>query len=248
MKFNNSVVIASAIILSACTSTKQYSDIGFRPPAGSYKLIVMRPDISVGLLTAGGSVERRDDWTDQARGNILASLKDQQSTRGGAIKVAATREETGADPRSVADLDSLHAVVGNSIRAHKYAGLKLPTKEGRFDWTLGQPAIDFGKTTGFDYALFLHVEDSFASTGRVALQAVAFMGCMVAICIMPAGGQQAAFASLVDLHTGQVVWFNQLQSSVGDVRTAEGANKVVSGLLDNMKPGADPKPGVKVAS
>jgi hypothetical protein len=231
--------VAAAVVLSACTTTKQFADIGFRPPEGSYKLIVMRPDISVGLLTAGGSVEHRDDWTDQARANILHALETQQAGRGGVVKIAATREEAGGDPAAVADLDRLHAAVGLTIETHKYIGPKLPTKADRFDWTLGEPAVAYGRATGYDYALFLHAEDSFASTGRVALQAVELVGCMFAVCYFSHGGQQAAFVSLVDLHTGQIVWYNRLASSVGDMRTPDGADKVVAGLLAKMRPGSE---------
>ncbi len=233
------LLLTTALALAACTSTKQFADIGFKPPAGSYKLIVMRPDVSVGLLTAGGMVEPRDEWTNTARTNILHSLETQQALHGGVLKIAATREEAGGNPVAIADLDRLHEAVGNSIKLHKYTALTLPTKAGKFDWTLGQDAVAFGQSSGYDYALFLHVTDSFASSGRVALQAVAFMGCMVGVCIMPGGGQQAAFVSLVDLHTGQIVWYNHLASTVGDIRTADGADKVVHDLLDKMKPGAD---------
>jgi hypothetical protein len=54
---------------------------------------------------------------------------------------------------------------------------------------------------------------------------------------MPTGGQQFAYASLVDLKTGQVVWFNTLAATVGDIRTPDGAKKMVDGLLSTMKPG-----------
>lgn len=57
--------------LSACTVTQQVADSGFRPPEGNYKLLVMQPDISVGVLTAGGAFEFREDWTEQARQNVL---------------------------------------------------------------------------------------------------------------------------------------------------------------------------------
>lgn len=214
------------------------ADIGFTPPAGTYRMIVMRPDISVGLLTAGGTVEARDDWTDQARTNVLRAIAAQQAGHGGATTIAATREEAGGDPRQLIELDRLHAAVGTSIKIHKYSALTLPTKSGAFDWTLGEPAIAYGKATGYDYALFFYARDSFASSGRVALQAVAFMGCMVGVCIMPPGGQQAAFASLVDLHSGRIIWFNVRQSTVGDMRTPDGATTVVAGLLDKMKSGA----------
>ena len=53
------VLLSGALALSAFTSTKQFADIGFKPPADSYGLIVLRPGVSVGLLTAGGLVELR---------------------------------------------------------------------------------------------------------------------------------------------------------------------------------------------
>lgn len=232
---------AGLIVLGGCTTTRQVADVQFHPPSGSYKLIVMRPDVSVGLLTAGGAIEPREEWTDRARTNLLAALASEQAGHGGVTKIAATREEAGADPALVADLDQLHSAVGSAIKIHKYAGgpLALPTKKGRFDWTLGEQAVAFGQATGYDYALFLHAEDSFESSGRVALQAVSLLGCVVGVCVMPHGGQQIAFASLVDLHTGQIVWFNVLQSSVGDIRTPAGAATMVDQLLGNMKAGKE---------
>lgn len=238
MKIVRGAIVASTIALAACSGTKQVADLGFRPPEGSYKLIVMRPDVSVGLLTAGGITEPREDWTAAARTNVLNAITTRQAGHGGATTVAATRGDGGGDPAMLAELDRLHTAIGATILAHKYTALTLPTKAGTFDWTLGEPAIAYGKATGYDYALFFHARDSFSSSGRVALQAVAFMGCMVGVCILPSGGQQAAFASLVDLHTGRIVWFNQRNSSVGDMRTADGADKVVAGLLDKMKAGA----------
>ena len=142
------------------------------------------------------------------------------------------------DPRLVTELTRLHEAVGLTIRIHKYTpGLELPTKAKLFDWTLGRQAVNYGSQTGYDYALFLHAEDSFSSGGRVALQAVSFLGCVVGVCVIPQGGRQIAFVSLVDLKTGQVVWYNFLFSEDGDIRTAKGANEMVENLLEDMKPG-----------
>lgn len=231
------LVLLAGLALAACTSTRQMADVGFVPPEGQYRLLVMRPDVSVGLLTAGGVVEPREDWTEQARAHLIDALVRQQAGRGGMVRVAATREEAGADPALVAELERLHKAVGASIALHKYLGQSLPTKKDRFDWTLGQQAVAFGQASGYDYALFLHAEDSFASSGRVALQAVSFLGCMVGVCALPSGGRQSAYSSLVDLKTGQVVWFNVLTSSTGDLRTPEGADALVRNLLGRMKPG-----------
>lgn len=232
------IIAVAGVAVSGCTTTRQMADAKFRPPAGQFRIIVMQPDISVGLLTAGGTVEPRQDWTDQARTNVLTALNAQQVQRGGDVTIARTQEDAGGDPQAVADLVFLHNAVGQAIRTHKYGLLPLPTKAGKFDWTLGPQAVDYGLLTQYDYALFMHAQDSFSSGGRVALQALSLVGCAFGVCAMPTGGQQVAFASLVELKSGQVVWFNVLSSTVGDIRTPEGAKSLVDDLLATMKPGA----------
>ena len=237
---------ASALALSGCVQTRQFADVQFEPPQGNYSLIVMRPDVRVGLLTTGGLVEQRADWTDQARTNLLRALTEQQAGRGGRTIIAETRESIpGVSAETIAGLERLHNAVGNSIAIHKYLGAQLPTKRRQgIDWTLGEDAVAFGRATGMDYALFLHAEDSFASTGRVALQVIGLAGCIIGFCAPSSGGGQSAYASLVDLKTGEVVWFNVLQTQsqlpgvqFGDIRTPEGAAQMVERLLGRMKAG-----------
>src|SRR5438132_12205997 len=79
-------IVASAA-LSACVQTRQFADVQFTPPSGNYKLLVLRPDVTVGSLTTGGMVEPRADWTDQARASIVAALRTQQAARGGNVSV-----------------------------------------------------------------------------------------------------------------------------------------------------------------
>lgn len=241
------VTCASALALSACVQTRQYADLQFTPPQGNYKLLVMRPDVEVGSVTTGGMTEARADWTEQARANIIAALRAQQAERGGNVFIMERRDSLpGVDADTVAELERLHYAVGSSIALHKYSGAYLPTKRGRgLEYTLGADAVRLGQRTGYDYALFLHAEDSFASTGRVALQVLGVAGCLVGFC-MPniGGGGQFAYASLVDLRSGEVVWFNVLKAGtqvagvkMGDIRSPEGAAQMVERLLGRMKPG-----------
>jgi hypothetical protein len=240
------LISVSAIAMGGCVSTRQVADVEFEPPKGDYSLIVMRPDVQVGLVTTGGLVEPRADWTEEARGHVIRALTEQQAGRGGRTRVLETREGIpGVSADTVADLERLHAAVGSSIALHKYMGVTLPTKRRRgLDWTLGEDAVKFGRATGMDYALFLHAEDSHASTGRTALQVLGIAGCIIGFCAPQGGGGQSAYASLVDLKTGEVVWFNVLQTSsqlpgvtFGDIRTAEGAAQMVDRLLGRMKAG-----------
>ena len=199
-------------------------------------------------LTTGGMAQPRADWTEQARGNIIAALRAEEASHGGKVLVLARRNEL-PDVRAeeIADLERLFYAVGNSIALHKYSGYALPTKRGKgLEYTLGEDAVSLGRRTGYDYALFLYAEDNIASTGRTALQVLGVAGCFIGFCAPSGGSNQFAYASLVDLRTGEVVWFNILQTGsqlpgvrFGDIRTQEGASQMVERLLGRMKPGSE---------
>ena len=239
--------LAACLALSACVQTRQYADLQFTPPQGDYKLLVLRPDVTVGSLTTGGMVEPRADWTEQARTNIIAALRAQQAARGGKLTIVEHRNElAGVPEQELADVERLNFVVDESIVEHKYLGNYLPTKRrSGLDWTLGEDAVHLGQKSGYDYALFLHAEDEVASKGRIALGVLGLAGCIVGFCAPNVGGaEQLDYASLVDLRTGDVVWFNVVDAAsqvpgikFGDLRTPEGAAQMVDRLLGRMKPG-----------
>ena len=234
--------------LTGCVETRQYADMQFTPPAGDYKLIVLRPDISVGSITTGGMIEPRADWTEQARTSITEALRAQQAARGGKVLFIQRRDEIPTvSAEELADVERLNLAVAQSIVLHKYLGEYLPTKRGKgLDWTLGQDAVRLGQKSGYDYALFLHAEDQVASTGRIALGVLGAAGCFVGFCAPNIGGAtQLSYASLVDLKTGQVVWFNVVRAGsqvpgikFGDLRNREGADQMIERLLGRMRPGA----------
>lgn len=240
--------LVACVSLSACVQTRQYADIEFTPPQGEYRLVVLRPDVTVGSLTTGGMVEPRVEWTDEARTNIVAALRSQQAARGGDVTIIEHRNELpGVSEQELADVERLNFVVDESIVEHKYLGDYLPTKRRKgLDWTLGADAVKLGQKTGYDYALFLHAQDQVASGGRIALGLLGLAGCIVGFCAPNVGGaEQLDYASLVDLKTGDVVWFNVVDAAsqvpgikFGDLRTPQGAQQMVERLLGRMKPGA----------
>ena len=246
-KSGTAFALAASAALSACVQTRQYADVQFTPPQGDYKLLVLRPDVTVGSLTTGGMVEPRAEWTDQARANIVAALRAQQASRGGNVTIVEHRNALpGVGEQELADIERLNLAVDQSIVEAKYLGNSLPTKRRKgLDWTLGADAVKLGQKTGYDYVLFLHAEDEVASKGRVALGLLGLAGCFIGFCAPNVGGQQQLdYASLVDLKTGQVVWFNVVSAGsqvpgikFGDLRTPQGAAQMVERLLGRMKPG-----------
>lgn len=243
------LALVASIALSGCVQTRQFADVQFTPPSGDYRLLVLRPDVSVGSLTTGGMLEPRADWTDEARASIVGALKAQQAARGGNIRIIEHRNSLGGiSEQELANVERLNAAVDQSIVEHKYLGNSLPTKRGRgLEWTLGADAVKLGRETGYDFALFLHAEDEVASGGRIALGMLGLAGCFIGFCAPNVGGQQQLdYASLVDLRSGKVVWFNVVSAGseipgikFGDLRTPEGAAQMVDRLLGRMKPGKE---------
>jgi hypothetical protein len=226
----------AALCLAGCATTKQKSAPDFKLPQGEYKLVVMRPDVAASTLTTGGDLQRREDWSSAARDHFAKSLREFVELRKGETRMVHTPADAGLDEAALVDLERLHGAVGAAILEFSFSpSVRLPTKGKSFDWTLGELATRYGAKSGYDYALFLYARDSFSTAGRRTLRAVSYVGCaavtMLACLMMPDGGRQVAFASLVDLRTGDVVWFNALHSSFGDIRTPEGAEKMLKRLL-----------------
>jgi len=126
----------------------------------------------------------------------------------------------------------VHTLVAQTIVRHEYGGdkLRLPSKAGRFDWSVGPGAEVIRQDNAeADYALFVEFIEGHSSGGRVAVNvAAAVLGGPIIT------GAQTGVASLVDLRTGDVVWFHRNRETDGDLRTPGGARKAVGRLLKEL--------------
>jgi hypothetical protein len=221
----------AACVVSVPSIAKPLAAPGYDVPAGKpMRIVVLRPDVEVGSLTAGGVAEPNADWTATARGLLGASLDSEAKAHGNAIVMMPDLQ--GDDGQTVADYQALFRAVSDAIVQHKVLpGQRLPTKKESFDWTLGPGAAKLGDLAGgADYALLLYDRDSFGTAGRKAMQIFAAL----AVGAYIQAGVHICYASLVDLKTGNVVWFNLLPTSAGDIRTADGSAAVVNKLLTGM--------------
>jgi len=215
-------------LLSGCAqSTALLRDKSWQRPPGPVRVVVMPPDVQLSELTAGGLLEPKADWTERAREHVAVALEQHLQAKGATVVPYQTPPGGGEEDPADVQLVKLHDAVGGAILVHKYLPVfALPSKGDRFDWTLGRGVDQLQVRTGADYALFVFLRDSYASSGRVALMVgAAILGIGVP------GGRQVGFASLVDLRTGDIVWFNRLINPAGDLRTPEPAAKAVENLL-----------------
>ena len=214
--------------LAACTTTNtRLADAAApKPPAGS-QVVLMQPGVQLGLLTAGGITEPRADWAKQAQENLSREIQAQLKARAHDFKMLDPEQEM--DGRS-GQLLRLNGAVGQSILLFSYGPYTLPTKGKAFDWTLGDGVKTLAERHGAQYALFVNAQGNYASGGRVAASiGMAMLGVAIPL------GQQQVMASLVDLKTGKVVWFNVAVAGPGaDMREPAGAASLTESLLKNI--------------
>ena len=173
-------------------------------------------------ISAGGVQEPKADWTEAAQKHFRTALAGKRELLGQQVQ-----ELTEADMDELAQINALHGAVADAVFFHHAMGvLKLPTKNDKLDWSLGEAVKPLRDKTGADYALFFWIRDSYASAERkAAMVALALLGVGIA------GGAQIGYASLVDLKDGRVVWFNDLRRPGGDLREAQPASETLEALL-----------------
>lgn len=200
---------------------------GFTALPQDAKVAIAPLDVELFELSAGGVLVPKADWTDAAGKHMGAALKNKVGALGVSTQFI---DDKLADDH--AEILHLYGAVARAISAHHMGSLKLPTKEDRLDWSFGDAMRPLRAATGARYGLFIWMRDSYASAERKAMMiGLALLGVGVG------GGVQVGYSSLVDLETGQVVWFNQAISGFGDLRDEKSAVASVDGLLTGF-PGA----------
>ena len=220
-----------AVLAGCAASVKRQTPELRREPGSTPTIVVMPLDVELSQLTAGGMEEPQAEWTEAAHEHMRAALEEEAKVR--QVKLVTFDPDRGeqGDRDTALALVALHRAVGSAVLLHQYMGLPLPSKEGKFDWSLGPSVSSISRSQQASYALFLFVRDSYATAGRIAfIAAAALLGVGVP------GGSQVGFASVVDLKTGDIVWFNRLVRASGDLRTPAAAAETVKVLVsDAMK-------------
>ena len=231
-------LLATAVPAEAGSMTRE----GFTFPAdGQMDIVVFRPDVHVGSMKVGGMDEPNAEWTEQARENIQQQLRAQAGYLNANLRFIDELE--GENAELLTEYRALFETVSGAVFQHVTMGDTLKTKQleqsyetgGRtktrtintLDWTLGPGAARLKEATGADYAMFVFTHDAYGDAGRKVAQ-VLMAGLFGAY--VPAG-VHIGYAGLVNLETGNVVWFNTDLAMGGDPRKEEGAEKRVRQLM-----------------
>lgn len=228
--------LAAGLLAASCfTATAQAQTTpsrnlapGFTARTAGSKLVIVPADVELFSLSAGGVPEPRADWTEAAQKHLRSGLMSLKNVVG-----SDSTELQEKDLDELGQINALHGTVAEAVFVHHMMGMPaLPTKDRTLDWTLGDAVQPLRAKSGADYALFLWVRDSYATAERkAAMVGMMILGAALGVAVVPAGGQQTGYASLVDLRDGRIVWFNNLNRMSGDLREAQPALETVETLL-----------------
>lgn len=228
-------VLAAALLIPleglAYNQNRVATDANGRPVRISGSVVIIEPDIELSEVLAGGVEEPRKQWTEAARRLYPAEVHRRLSAAGVQQRSDYDIPDDLPAESRLGQIIRLNEAVSVSVLAYTSPGNELATKRGkRLDWTLGPGVEELRTVTGADYALFTYVRDSYTSGGRAALRIATLLLFGGDI----GGGRQIGVTTLVDLRTGQVVWFNFLDKQSGDLRDAQGAAATAQRMLKGL--------------
>ena len=227
-------LMISAGLLAGCGSAppskSMPTQVADLEPLAGRKVVLMKPDIELYVVHSGGIPELNAGWTTSAREHVAESLSRRLAAKEMDVVFAEQIDaERESEPLAV-QLVRLQSVVAESILASHFARRdRLPTKERRFEWSLGSEAQLLAQRYQADYAFFVSFHENYPSetatgpdSGRIARLFTAL------------SRYRKGYATLVDLRSGRVVWFAERARRSPGLRTRGEIRATLNKLLESF--------------
>jgi hypothetical protein len=168
-------------------------------------------------ITAGEIQEKMDEWSAQARRNVMEAVNEELAV----IPMISLKpfEESSLSQDQKSNLEQTKALfdaVNYSIIVHTYGPpeQRFADKFQNFDYSLGSEVQELARDT--DTLLVVSCSDQIATSGRKAKQAASvILGALVGVQVNPLYGLTNICMALVDADTGEILWYN-FHGSRGD--------------------------------
>lgn len=230
------LLLLATLFLAACKSSHVRTTTDFKDnfTLEGKTIVMVEPSIQLYQMQASGMLEPKADWTRKAREYFPKAVNASLTRKNAKLAPDYCPEASLPSDHRIRQVLALGTAVMGTIFQHSYLHVPLPTRGTKrrkpLSWTVGPGVQEIRKITGADYMLTLQIQDSYSSKGRVAMMV---LGLALQVAILQ-GGTQGGIATLVDLKTGEVVWFNVMTDQMGDMRDPEGTAETARRLLKGL--------------
>jgi hypothetical protein len=196
------------------------------------RVLLVQPNIRVHEISAGGVVEKVEQWSVQASDNAVKSLQESVQAQHlfELVPIAGTAE---ADKATLEQHAALYALVSGSAHGAQASPFQAwRTRSSEFDYTLGPGLKDVAERNRIDAAVFLVGTDYISSAGRKAAMVFGILaGALTGVVIVPASMPAFMSVGVVDMRSGDLLWYStDFRGGASDLRDPA----VMKSLIDSM--------------
>jgi hypothetical protein len=236
------LVVACALLIGGCATpskTVSHEALAGHPDKPLPRKVLLLPaEVRLHEISAGGVVERVEAWSTAASENAASYVRDLAASKHPFDVVEhpafSSQEKTMLDQHiALYDL-----VAGSAYFSRNSVYPAWRERAKTFDYTLGPGMKGLADRTGIDAALIVSGSDYISSAGRKAAMVMGVLvGALAGALVVPQGGISFISVGIVDLRTGDLLWFGTDQSGVADFRDEKELRKMLDGLFQAY-PGA----------
>jgi hypothetical protein len=236
------LVVATVVLLAACTATPSKTAVNeslARDPGQLPRRILLLPaEIRVHEMSAGGVTEKVDAWSTTASEHAGKYVRTQADDRGLFELVESpplAAEQKHLLEQHIALYDQ---VAGSAYFARSSVFPAWRERAKTFDYTLGPGLKAFADQTGIDAAMIVSGSDYISTAGRKAAMVMGVLvGAALGVAVVPQGGISFVSVGVIDLRSGNLIWFGTDRSESADLRNEPDVQRMLDGLFKTY-PGA----------
>src|SRR4030095_14292140 len=227
--------LAGAMLIAGCAThssiNKNLSTQSDRPLPR--RILLAQPDIRVHEVSTGGVVEKVDEWSNKASDEAAKSLEAlAQSTN--MFELVPSSKLSHAQRATLEQYSALYILVAGSAslaQRSPYAAWK--DRAADFDYTLGSGMSGVAGEQKLDAVVFVVGTDHISSAGRKAAMVVGVLAAaFTGVVIVPNSIPSFLTAGVVDMRTGDVLWFStETRGGADDLRDPATVKSVIDGLF-----------------
>jgi hypothetical protein len=231
-------------MLSGCATqpgkTAVHQNVGKSGQGMPKRVLFLPADIRLHELSAGGVAEKVDAWSSEASANATRVVN-QIATSRHPFQIVDSPELSAEERAILEEHIALYDAVAGSAYFARTSMFKAWQDRGReFDYTLGPGLKALAERTNVDAALILSGSDYISTGGRKAAMLMgALLGAVTGVVVMPGGGVSFVSVGVVDLRSGDLLWFGTDQSGSTNFQNEADLRSMIEGLF-NTYPGIAP--------